>query len=54
MLDQQTVDKKKPSGSRHSDDNQKPDDRARERVVRRFFDSLLEDPDDPMICRGID
>ena len=53
MLDQQTVDKKK-SGPRRSDDRQQPDDSARERATRRFFDALLEDPENPQICRGID
>ena len=51
MRDQRTIDQEKPSGSRRSDDNKKPDAKRNE---RRFVDALLEDPDDPMICRGIE
>lgn len=53
MFDQQTVDKTK-STPRRSDDKQEPNDRARERAVRGFIDALLQEPDDPAICRGID
>ncbi len=52
MLDQ-TVDHNTPSNPRHHDEHHEPD-RARKRVARKFFDTLLEDPDDPHICRGID
>jgi hypothetical protein len=44
---------KKPSEPRRSD-NQKLPDKTIRRVARGPLDALLGDPDDPMICRGID
>ena len=49
MLDQ-TVDQNTPS--RRPDEGQLA--HARERVAHRFFEILLEEPDDLHICRGID
>jgi hypothetical protein len=53
MHNQQSVEETKAIAPRRADEPRKPDVKN-VKHARTYIDSLLEDPDDPMICRGID
>jgi len=54
MLEHQTVEKQQPPRSLPSDEEKRPDGQVVERVAHGFVAALLADPEDPMICRGLD